>query len=208
VQLVALQRLLEVGDMVGPEAGFGELAAPPGLFLVGGSVVFAFGVRPDPVVLDAELGVGLGQPVLPQLQLLDHQPVELLAVLLLPPLQHLPVLLQLPLHLQELLSELGVEPAQLSLPRPQQVGDQVWRLDGHADHPWLHIEYKLQFPSDFHHLAYTTHPALFVVESKKTLINHQNSLECFNCPAFGLLLFQFMYLNLGVAAMILQASSE
>ncbi len=58
--------------------------------------------------------------------------MQLLAVLLLPPLQHLGVLSKFSLALQELLSELGVQRAQLMMPCFKQIPNDVGWLYDHA----------------------------------------------------------------------------
>lgn len=99
---------------------------------------FSVVVLVSSIGLDVEFGVVSYEPVLPELELLDHVAVELLAPLLLPPPQHLQVLLQTPLHLQELLPELRIQSPYLRLPRQHQLPHQVWWLDRHADYPRLH----------------------------------------------------------------------
>lgn len=65
-------------------------------------------------------------------------PVELFAVLLPPALQHLGMLLQFALGLQELLAKLWIELEKLPLACSEEISDEIWWVNDHLDDPWLH----------------------------------------------------------------------
>jgi hypothetical protein len=67
VHLVALQRSLEVRDMVRPESSLGKFATSAGVVLDGGTVVVVrtAGEGLYSIALDAKLGVGAGKTILP-----------------------------------------------------------------------------------------------------------------------------------------------